>query len=278
MDVVRVAVGAGVVAAVLLALLFAVWSTQRGMLYFPDGRGVPSASTVLRSAEDVSFETADGLRLRGWFVPAGGASTAVLVLNGNAGNRSDRAPLAAALAREGIAVLLFDYRGYGGNPGGPTEAGLLRDARAARAYLASRVAEDRIAYFGESLGAAVAVALAAEHAPLALILRSPFTSLAEIGAHHYPYLPVHERLLQDTYRSIGLIGQVRAPVLVIAGERDEIVPPGFSRRLYDAAAEPVRFVLVPGADHNDPGLFAGPTVIAETMRIIRDRSADVAPP
>lgn len=273
----RVAVGIGVAAAVLLALLFALWSTQRGMLYFPDDRRLPPAAAVLAAAEDVEFETEDGLRLRAWFVPARDASAAVLVLNGNAGNRSDRAPLAAALAREGLAVLLFDYRGYGGNPGTPTEAALLRDARAARSYLASRVSADRIAYFGESLGAAVAVALAAEHPPLALILRSPFTSVAEIGAHHYPYLPVHERLLQDTYRSIGLIGRIRAPVLVIAGERDAIVPPAFSRRLYDAAAEPARYVLVPGADHNDLELFAGPTVVAETVRIIRERSADIAP-
>ena len=266
----RVAVGVGVVTAVLLALLLALWSTQRGMLYFPDGRRVPPAAAMLANAEDVSFETGDGLRLGGWFVPARDASAAVLVFNGNAGNRSDRAPLAAALAREGVTVMLFDYRGYGGNPGAPTEDGLLRDARAARAFLATRVGATPIAYFGESLGGAVAVALAAEHPPLALILRSPFTSLAEIGAHHYPYLPVHERLLQDTYASSRLIGRVRSPVLVIAGERDEIVPPAFSRRLYDAAAEPVRFVLVPRADHNDLELFAGPVVIAETVRIIRE--------
>ena len=266
----RVAIGLGVVIAVLLALLLALWSTQRGLLYFPDRRTVPPAASVLRDAEDVSFATEDGVRLRGWLVPAREAAAAVLVLNGNAGNRSDRAPLAAALARQGITVMLFDYRGYGGNAGDPTEDGLVRDARAARAFLAARVGATPIAYFGESLGAAVAVALAAEHPPLALILRSPFTSLAEIGAHHYPYLPVHERLLQDTYASSRLIGGIRSPVLVIAGERDEIVPPEFSRRLYDAAAEPVRFVLVPRADHNDPDLFAGPVVVAETVRIIRE--------
>lgn len=253
--------------------------TQRQFLYFPQPREMPPIASVFANGEEVRFTTTDGLSLAGWFVPAatGGRAPAVLVLNGNAGNRFHRAPLAHALSRAGFAVLLFDYRGYGGNPGSPTEAGLLHDARAARAYLASRVGADRIAYFGESLGAAVAIALAAEHPPLALILRSPFTSVAEIGAHHYPYLPVHDRLLQDTYPSIGLIGRIRVPVLVIAGERDAIVPPAFSRRLYDAAAEPARYVLVPGADHNDLELFAGPTVVAETVRIIRDRSADIAP-
>jgi fermentation-respiration switch protein FrsA (DUF1100 family) len=108
----------------------------------------------------------------------------VLVFNGNGGNRAHRAPLAAALSRSGLAVLLFDYRGYGGNPGAPTEPGLLADARAARAYLASRPGVDpgRLVYLGESLGAAVAVALAVEVPPLALVLRSPFTSLATWAA------------------------------------------------------------------------------------------------
>jgi fermentation-respiration switch protein FrsA (DUF1100 family) len=270
-DLSRVAIVAAVLSLAVLALLVVLWSAQRGMLYFPDGRAVPAASSVLEGGEDVAFPTEDGLRLSGWLVPSRGPTVAaVLVLNGNAGNRSDRAPLAAALSREGFAVLLFDYRGYGRNTGEPTEVGLLRDARAAAAYLATRAGGARIAYLGESLGAAVAVALAAERPPLALVLRSPFTSLADIGAHHYPYLPVHPLLLHDTYPSIERIGAVRAPVLVIAGERDRIVPPTFSRRLYEAAAEPKRYVLVPGADHNDRELLAGENVVAEMARFIRD--------
>lgn len=274
MDLTRIGVVLGVGLLVLLAfavaLMVLLWSTQRGMLYFPDDRPVRSAASVLPVAEEVTFATEDGLRLHGWFVPASDAYAAVVVFNGNAGNRSDRAPMAAALSREGVSVLLFDYRGFGGNPGSPTESGLLHDARAARAYLSTRVAEERIAYFGESLGAAVAVALAAEHPPLALILRSPFTTLAEIGAHHYPYLPVHPALLQDRWASLDLIGRIDAPVLVIVGERDRIVPPAFSRRLYEAAANPAGYVVVPRADHNDPDLFGGGTVIAETVRVIRE--------
>ena len=255
----------------VLALLVVLWSAQRSLLYFPDDRAVPPASSLLEGGEEVAFPTEDGLLLRGWFVPSRGPTiAAVLVFNGNAGNRSDRAPLAAALAREGFAVLLFDYRGYGGNAGDPTEGGLLRDARAAEADLTTRAGDARIAYVGESLGAAVAVALAAERPPLALVLRSPFTSLADIGAHHYPYLPVHPLLLRDTYRSTERIGTVRAPVLMIAAEHDRIVPPAFSRRLYDAAAEPKRYVLVPDADHNDRALLAGETVVAETARFMRD--------
>lgn len=274
MDVSRIAFGAGVVLLAAVAVLALLWSVQRGMLYFPDDRAVPQASRLLAGGEDVAFPTEDGLRLGGWFIPARGpAVAAVLVCNGNAGNRSDRASLAAALAREGFHVLLLDYRGYGGNPGDPSEDGLLRDARAAETYLRTRAGGLPIAYLGESLGAAVAVALAVERPPLALVLRSPFSSLADIAAHHYPYLPVHPLLLRDTYSSSERIGAVRAPLLVIAGERDRIVPPAFSRRLHDAAAEPRRYVLIPAADHNDLALLSGEAVVGEIARFIRDLAA-----
>lgn len=184
--------------------------------------------------------------------------------NGNGGDRSTRAALAVALNRMGLSVLLFDYRGYGGNPGRPSEEGLAADARAAQAWLAAQPEVDpqRIAYFGESLGAAVAVGLAVQRPPAALVLRSPFTSLADVGAVHYPWLPIR-RLLLDQYPSIERIASVHAPLLVIAGDRDDIVPLALSRRLYDAAVEPKRFVLVPGAGHNDPELLDGRQMINE---------------
>ena len=118
------------------------------------------------------------------------------------------------------------------------------------AWLSAQPGVDKIVYFGESLGAAVAVGLAVERPPAALVLRSPFTSLADVAAVHYPWLPAR-RLLLDRYPSIERIGSVGVPVMVIAGDRDDIVPEPLSRRLYDAANEPKRFVLVPGAGHND---------------------------
>jgi fermentation-respiration switch protein FrsA (DUF1100 family) len=263
--------------AVLAAVVGLLWSQQRRLIYLPAPRAVPPAAAVLPAAEEVSFPTADGLRLAGWFVPAagppGGArrgrSPAVLVCNGNGGNRSLRAPLAAALARAGLAVLLFDYRGYAANPGHPTEAGLAADARAALAYLAARPEVDpaRLVYFGESLGAAVALRLALERPPAALVLRSPFASLAEVGRLHYPWLPV-SLLLADRYDSLGRVGGLAAPLLVVAGERDRIVPASHSRRLFDAAPQPKRFVLLPGADHNDLDLLAGPRLLAEVLAFL----------
>lgn len=251
--------------------------TQRQFLYFPQPREMPPIASVFANGEEVRFTTTDGLSLAGWFVPAatGGRAPAVLVLNGNAGNRFHRAPLAHALSRAGFAVLLFDYRGYGGNPGSPTERGLLTDARAAARYLAARDDVDarRIAYFGESLGAAVAVALATEAPPAVLVLRSPFTSLADMRKLHYPLLPF-DFLLLDRYPAIDQIARVTAPVLVIAGERDEVVPPAHSRRLFDAANEPKRFLLVPTAHHNDPALLSGARLVDEIVRFVSTGSEE----
>ena len=249
--------------AVLLAVL---WVYQRRLIYFPT-HAVPPVGAVLPGAQEVELKTDDGLTLGGWFLPAESATApAVIVFNGNAGNRAHRAPLAAELSRAGISVLLFDYRGYGGNPGVPTEAGLGADARAARAWLARRA--KRIVYFGESLGSAVAVDLAVEHPPAALILRSPFTSLADMGRLHYPYLPVR-LLLRDRYISIDRIADVRSTLLVIAGERDSIVPASHSRRLFEAAREPKRFVVIPGADHNDLEMLTGDRLMREVIGFVR---------
>jgi uncharacterized protein len=261
-----------VVVAVLAASLGLLWAFQRRLIYLPSPGPVPPAATVLPGAEDVAFPTADGLRLKGWFIPpvdtpkrpSPNPGPAVLVCNGNGGDRSMRAGLAEELAGMGLAVLLFDYRGYGGNPGSPTEEGLADDARAALEYLAGRPEVDpgRVVYLGESLGAAVALRLAVERPPAALVLRSPFASLAEVGRRHYPVLPV-SLLLRDRYDSAALVGRLTAPLLVVAGSRDRIVPVSHSRRLFAAAPQPKRLVVLDGADHNDHDLHAGPRLVGE---------------
>jgi fermentation-respiration switch protein FrsA (DUF1100 family) len=170
-----------------------------------------------------------------------------------------------------MSVLLFDYRGYGGDDGTPSEKGLASDARAARAWLAKQpeVDPDRIVYFGESLGAAVAVGLSLEHPPAALVLRSPFTSLAEVGKVHYPWLPIG-RLLIDRYPSIDRIGSVTAPVMIVAGDRDDVVPESLSKKLYDAAPEPKHYLLVPGTGHNDVELAGGDRMIKDVGRFLSE--------
>jgi uncharacterized protein len=244
---------------------------QRSFIYFPEGQVPSPASGGLRAADVVRFNTDDDLELEGWFVPARepSASRTIIVFNGNAGNRAGRAPLAAAFAEYGWSTLLLDYRGYGGNPGLPSEAGLERDARAALRYVLSRHDVDpaRIVYFGESLGAAVAVRLATHFPPAALILRSPFSSMTAIGMRHYPFLPVRW-LLRDRFASIDRIGRITSPMLFIAGDADSIVPLADTQLLYDAAPGPKQLVVVPDADHNDESLFGGPEMMAAIRRFL----------
>ena len=266
---VLVAVSAG---AVVVA---AAWLFQRSMIYMPMTGAPPSVRTFLDRGEDVTLETADGLRLAAWFVPPEGSAsgTTILVFHGNAGDRSFRLPLAQALSKAGHAVLLTDYRGYGGNPGRPSEEGLIADARAARTWLVDRRGVDptRLVYFGESLGTAVAIRLAVEHPPAAVVLRSPFPSLAEVGRKHYPFLPV-QLLLRDRFSCSDRIARLTCPVLIVAGEVDSIVPVEHSRSLFDAAPEPKRLVVIPGADHNDFDLLAGERLISEVLRFLAESS------
>ena len=255
-----------IVTLVVSGLLGLLWSQQRRLIYFPSSGPMPPAGTALPGARDVVLHTADGLELGAWYLPGTG-DAAVLVLPGNGGDRSMRAPLAAGLHRMGLSVLLVDYRGYGGNPGKPTEEGLATDARAAHDWLTARPELDRIVYFGESLGAAVAVRLAVERPPAALILRSPFTSLTDVAGAHYPWLPVG-KLLMDRYPSLQRIPALQAPLLVIAGDEDDIVPWSLSRRLYEAAPEPKEFLTVPGVGHNDPALADGPQMVSAVERFL----------
>lgn len=236
---------------------------QRALIYYPGPTRAPAAATLLPGARDVTLRTGDGLELGAWLVAPSppGSGVTVLVASGNAGDRSFRAPLAYALARRGLQTLLFDYRGYSGNPGRPCEAGLARDARAARRYLVEEegVAPERLVYFGESLGAAVVTELATEHSPAGLVLRSPFADLASVGRVHYPFLPVRSLLL-DRYPVAEHIARVHAPTVVVYGTYDTIVPPVQSEAVAAAAPGPVRTITVE-ADHNDAELVHGPQVI-----------------
>ncbi|HEY3016387.1 MAG TPA: alpha/beta hydrolase [Nocardioides sp.] len=256
--------------AVVVLLLALLWGLQRHLIYFPDADAVPPAAAVVPGARDVVLETDDGLRLGGWLVPAAepDRDVAVLVANGNAGNRAARAPLARALAAEGLTVLLFDYRGYGGNEGSPSEQGLARDVRAAQRFLVedAGMAPGRVIYYGESLGAAVVTELATEVAPGGLVLRSPFADLASVGQTHYPFLPVRF-LLRDRYPLAEQLATVKVPVAVVYGGADTVVPPQQSRAVAGAAQTLVRLVEIEGADHNDPSLLDGALLIATIVEL-----------
>lgn len=252
--------------AVLSAALLAgsaLWLVQRKLIYFPGGApGAPPAGW-----QAVSLDTSDGLTLRAWFAPPQADGAIVVVFNGNAGNRADRIGLGSRLAGAGAGVVLVDYRGYGGNSGSPAEEGLAMDARAAADWVAARYPDHRVVYLGESLGAAVAIRLSGERPPHALVLRSPFTSLPDVAAVHYPYLPVAQ-LLRDRYPSIDRIGALAVPVTVIAGSDDSIVPVDQSRAIFDAAPEPKSWLLIDGADHNDPELTGGAQIAEAILDVV----------
>ncbi len=263
----RLLIGALVVVLVGGLVVAGLSALQRQLIYFPDTQAPGPAARAMPGAEDVTLRTDDGLELDAWLVPAKPAADrelAVLLLPGNGGNRAGRAGVAQRLSRAGFSVLLVDYRGYGGNPGSPSEEGLARDADAAAQLLEERgFAPDRTIYLGESLGTGVAAALASRRPPAGLVLRSPFTDLGAVGSHHYPWLPVR-LLLRDRFPVLEHVRDSDVPTVVIHGTADEIVPSSQSAEVAAASPRLVEEKVLRGVAHNDPVMFGSVVVDAVT--------------
>jgi uncharacterized protein len=237
---------------VLLAFVF-----QERLLFLPFGDVTVTPAQRGMSYEDVELRTADGVRLHGWFVPHPESRAILLFFHGNAGNISHRLDSLAIFHRLGLSTLIIDYRGYGRSEGRPTEAGTYRDAEAAWSYLVEERGTDsgEIVLFGRSLGAAVAAWLAARRSPRAVILESGFTSVPELGAELYPFLPVRT-LARLEYDTRAQLREVHAPVLIVHSREDEIIPFHHALRLYEAAAAPKTLLELQG-DHNRGFLISG---------------------
>ena len=255
-------------ACLYAALCAAVYLYQDRLLYFPVQAIAATPERIGIGFEDVWLPAADGARVHGWWVPAPGASRAVLFLHGNAGNVSDRLETVEILHRLGLAVLIIDYRGYGLSGGSPSEEGTYADALAAWRHLvgARGFAARAIVVFGRSLGGGVATWLAEREPPGALILESTFTSVPDVAARIYPYLPV--RLLARTrYPSLERIRRIRCPLLVAHSPADEVIPYEHGRRLLDAANEPKSFLEMRGT-HGDGFLTTGEDYVAGLRRFL----------
>jgi fermentation-respiration switch protein FrsA (DUF1100 family) len=236
-----------------LTIVLLMMLMENSLIFFPsvypDGFWNPPGL----SFEDAWFEAADGTKLHGWYVPHDQPRAVLLFAHGNAGNISHRYDLLQDLHELGVATLAFDYRGYGRSGGEPNEAGVLADARAARKWLARRagVRERDIVLMGESLGGGVMVDLAAHDGARGLILENTFTSLPDVAAYHYPWLPVR-MLMRAQMNSLAKIGGYHGPLLQLHGDADTIIPYEIGQRLFAAANEPKQFVTIPRGDHNDP--------------------------
>jgi fermentation-respiration switch protein FrsA (DUF1100 family) len=204
--------------------------------------------------EDAWFRASDGTKLHGWYVPHPDPRAVVLFAHGNAGNLSHRWDVVQDLSGPlGASVMIFDYRGFGRSEGKPSEQGVLDDARAARRWLAERagVDESHVVLMGESIGGGVMVDLAAGDGARGLVLENTFSSLPEVAAYHFPWLPV-KLLMRTRLDSAAKIRDYRGPLLQFHGDADTIVPFKLGQRLFDAANEPKQLVVIPGGDHNDP--------------------------
>jgi uncharacterized protein len=247
----------GIAVAAYAAMVGGLFFFQRQLLYIPDRTRPELGGLAQLGVREVTITTEDGLSLLSWYLPSRPGRPVIAYFHGNGGHIGYRVERLLRFAQEGFGVLMLEYRGYGGNPGTPTETGFYTDARAALDFLGREgVAPHRLVLYGESLGSAVAVPVAAQNEVAAVVLEAPLTSVAEVAQCHFPYVPA-TLLVVDRFDALSRIGQVRAPILVMHGERDRVVPVRYGRALFNAAPEPKEGWFVPEAGHENLARYGG---------------------
>jgi len=233
-----------------LGAALTMYLAQRSLMYFPDTVYVTPGAAGLPQAEEVTLTAADGVKVIAWHVAPSDGKPVILYFHGNGGALKYRVERFRKLITDGIGLVALEYRGYGGNAGSPSEQGFIADAEAAYDFAATRYPASQLVLWGESLGTAVAVALAAEKPVSRVILEAPFTSAEAVAALHYWYLPVR-LLMKDQFRSDQRIGKVTAPLLILHGVQDQTVPYTMGQQLFDLANQPKHIVRFLDGGHQD---------------------------
>lgn len=225
-----------------------LYGVQRSLVFQPWTGGAAGRAEAV-GMTPVTTAAADGVAVTHWYAPPQHGQKVVVLFHGNGGTISDLEPWAAVFRARGYGVVLADYRGYSGNPGSPSEAGLYADARALLDWLAAQGSADRhIVLLGWSLGSGVAVQMATERHPAALVLLAPYTSLVDVAVRQYPIFPVR-RLMRDRFDNIGKIAAIDAPLMIVHGDDDTVVPPGMGPSLLAAARQPKRGLFLSRVGH-----------------------------
>ena len=247
--------------AVYAVVAVAAFVLQRRLMYFPDSERVSPTVYNLAGAKERILTAPDGTLLITWYAPAAPGKPTLLYFHGNAGNLASRAERIRRFVARGYGVLMLSYRGYGGSGGSPSEAANVADG--GLAYEALRndgVPASDIVVYGESLGSGVAVQVAANHEVGGLVLDAPYTSIVDVAALSYPWLPVRPFMF-DRYETVNHLPDVTAPLLVLHGEEDRVIPVSMGRAVYDAALAPKEIATFPRAGHSDHHLHGSYDVL-----------------
>ncbi len=242
-------------------LLLGAWLLQRQLMYFPDTVRTPPELFGLRDVEEVTFKTPGGETIVSWWTKAQPGKPTLLYFHGNAGALVTRGERVRKYQDKGFGLFMMTYRGFGGSTGRPSERANVRDANQAYDVLINAgVSPSDIVLYGESLGSGIATQVAAAKECAGVILDAPYTSMTDVAALHYPYLPARW-LMTDRYLTKTYIARINAPLLIVHGEEDEVIPVAMGRALFEIAKEPKQIAIFKGAGHADHNAFGSYDVI-----------------
>jgi fermentation-respiration switch protein FrsA (DUF1100 family) len=265
-------------ASVYAAVAVAAFIAQRKLMYFPDSTRVPPSNYGLGGVIERVLDTPDGARIVGWYGRAAPGRPTVLYFHGNAGNLASRSERVRKYVARGFGIFMPSYRGYSGSTGSPTERANVSDAKLAYDALRKEgIAPENVILYGESLGSGVAVQVATEKPVGGVVLDAPYTSIVDVAAGAYPFLPVRPFMF-DRYETLRHLREVKAPLLIVHGEDDEVIPVEMGRAVYAAANGPKELVTFPGAGHSDHHLHGSTEEIFRWIEDLGRRRAEPANP